>query len=223
LKKNIELAPSLLSCNFGNIEKEISLAEKAGCRFIHWDVMDGHFVPNISVGVPVISCLREKSRLIFDVHLMIEEPLKFIESFSKAGSDILTFHIETVKDPLSIIEEIKKNNIKAGIALNPNTPLNTIIKILDKVDLVLIMSVNPGFGAQSFIPEVIPKIREISQIIKRENLKLLLEVDGGINFTTVKEVLKAGANLIVAGSSIYHSKEPENTIKKYLEIFKEYQ
>ncbi|MBU2600036.1 ribulose-phosphate 3-epimerase [bacterium] len=219
----MELAPSLLSCDFSYLEKEIRMAEEAGCRYIHWDVMDGHFVPNITVGIPVIASLRKKSNLIFDVHLMIEDPDKFVKPFKEAGSNIITFHIETIKNPDEIIDSIKKMGVKVGVAIIPSTPLESIYGILDKVDLVLIMTVNPGFGGQSFLPEVIPKIEKLKSIMKDRNLNFLLEVDGGINLKTVTKVLKAGANLIVAGSSIYHSKDPKETIQRYKDIFISFQ
>lgn len=220
--KNIELVPSLLSCNFGHIEKEIEMIVEAGCQYIHWDVMDGHFVPNISLGVPVIASLREKCSIIFDVHLMIENPQAFIEPFQKAGSDIITFHIETTDNPKQIINDIKSKGVKAGVAVNPYTPLKSIYEILDNVDLVLLMTVNPGFGAQSFISEVLPKIETLRNIMKSRSLSFLLEVDGGINLQTVTGVLKAGADLIVAGSSVFHSKNPQETIQKYKKIFEKY-
>ncbi|MDI6786183.1 MAG: ribulose-phosphate 3-epimerase [bacterium] len=220
--KKIELAPSLLSCDFGHIEKEIQMAVEAGCQYIHWDVMDGHFVPNISLGVPVIASLRKKCNIIFDVHLMIENPQAFIEPFQKAGSDIITFHIETTDNPKQIINDIKSKKIKAGVSINPYTPIESVYEILDSVDLILLMTVNPGFGAQSFIPEVLPKIKTLRNIIESRNLSFLLEVDGGINLQTVTEVLDAGANLIVAGSSIYHSKDPKKTIQQFKEIFEKY-
>lgn len=220
--KKIELVPSLLSCDFGHIEKEIRMVAEAGCRYIHWDVMDGHFVPNISLGVPVIASLREKCSIIFDVHLMIENPQAFIELFQKAGSDIITFHIETTDNPRQIINDIKSKGVKAGVAVNPYTPLENIYEILDKVDLVLLMTVNPGFGSQSFIPEVLSKIEALRSIKESRSLDFLLEVDGGINLQTVTEVLKAGADLIVAGSSVFHSKNPQETIQQYKNIFEKY-
>lgn len=220
--KNPELAPSLLSCNFGHIEKEIQMVAEAGCQYIHWDVMDGHFVPNISLGAPVIENLRSKCHLIFDVHLMVKNPQLFIEPFQKAGSNIITFHIEATDNPKQIINSIKSKGIKAGIAVNPSTSLESIYEILSDVDLVLLMTVNPGFGAQSFIPEVLPKISKLRSIKDSRNLDFLLEVDGGINLQTVIRVLEAGAELIVAGSSIYHSEDPKKTIQEFKKVFEKY-
>lgn len=194
------IAPSLLAANFCELEKELKLVKEAGAKYIHLDVMDGSFVPNISFGLPVIESIRKVSDLVFDVHLMIEKPEKYIDDFVKAGADIITFHIEATKHAHSVIQQIKKHNIKAGIAINPATSVELIKPIIDDVDMVLVMTVNPGFGGQKFIPSTLQKIKEVRTL--KPNIDI--EVDGGINNETAKLVLEAGANILVAGSYIFN-------------------
>ena len=202
----IKVAPSILSADFGNLEEEIYKIDNAGCDYIHCDVMDGHFVPNISFGPEIIKRIRKYTKKTLDVHLMIKPVFQYIEVFSKAGSDILTFHIEAEENPFDTIRKIKELNMKVGIAIKPSTSVTTIEKFIDNVDLVLIMTVEPGFGGQKFIQSQISKIEEIKKIISKMSLKTEIEVDGGINDLTGKDCVNAGANVLVAGSYIFNEK-----------------
>ena len=195
----MEIAPSILSADFSNLGKDIKTCGTSGANIIHIDVMDGHFVPNITIGPAVISSLRKKSKMIFDTHLMISDPDKYVEPFARAGSNWLTFHIEAAKNPVKLIKKIKALGVKAGISLNPGTPVSRIKKYLGYVDLVLIMSVNPGFGGQIFMPSALPKIREL----EKEKNKFKISVDGGINFDTIVAVAQAGADIAVVGNSVF--------------------
>lgn len=200
MKKTL-IAPSILACDFANVEKEIRSIEKAGADWIHVDVMDGHFVPNITIGVPVVSSLRKITKLPLDVHLMIENPGKFIEPFAKAGSDILTIHIEAERNAAELLKKIRSIGIKAGISLKPATPLSKIFGVLDHADMVLVMSVNPGFGGQKFMPSALGKISALRKIYKKD-----IQVDGGINKDTARRCVAAGANILVAGTAIFGQK-----------------
>lgn len=217
LDKNFYLSPSLLSADFSCLKEQIRLVEESGCEWLHLDVMDGHFVPNITFGPIVIKSLRSSTNLIFDTHLMIENPDKYITDFVKAGSDIITVHQETCTHLHRTLCFIKDHNIKAGVALNPSTPINTIFHILDCIDLILIMTVNPGFGGQKFISSMLPKIKDIRQVLDRDYPNIILEVDGGINLNTLPILIKAGANAFVAGSAIFDN-DIKETIKKFKEI-----
>lgn len=209
----IKIAPSVLSADLGALVKDIEKVEDAA-DWLHWDIMDGHFVDNLTFGPQVVSNIRKKSRLFFDVHLMITNPDKFIPKFIEAGADLVTFHAEVTDDLRPNIQTIKASGIKAGVVINPPTPLNKIYPVLEEIDVVLIMTVNPGFSGQGFIYEVLPKIEELSKIITQRNLKLELEVDGGINLDTAYEVVKRGANVLVAGSFVYQGKtEPKEAIR----------
>ena len=199
--KFMKVSPSMLACDFSNMEKEIKKIKNAD--MVHMDVMDGNFVPNISFGSDIIKSLRSKSLLPFDTHLMIDHPLKYIKSFADAGSDIITFHIESKSDTLSTINEIRKYNKKVGISLKPNTRPDVLIPFLDKIDLVLIMTVEPGFGGQSFMHDQLPKIAELRQEIDKRGLACELEVDGGVDPVTAKLVKDAGATVLVAGSAVF--------------------
>ena len=211
MSKKIYLAPSLLSANFLRLEKELEDIEKAGCKYLHLDVMDGQYVPNISFGMPVIKSLKKScSNLIFDVHLMVEEPGRFIDDFVQAGADIITVHVEACKHLDRTLSQIRDAGVKVGVTLNPATSLDTINYVLDKVDQVLIMSVNPGFGNQSFINYSLDKIRELKNMIDKRNLNIDIEVDGGIKLNNIDEVLDAGANIIVAGSAVFGENTFEN-------------
>lgn len=209
----IKIAPSVLSADIGQLAREIEKIEDSA-DWLHWDIMDGHFVDNLTFGPHVVANIRKKSKLFFDVHLMITNPDKFIPKFIDAGADLITFHAEVTDDLMSNIQSIKNRGIKAGVAINPPTSLDNIYPVLDKIDVALIMTVNPGFSGQGFIYDVLPKIEELSKIINQRNLNLDLEVDGGINLNTAQEVIKRGANVLVAGSFVYKSEQqPEEVIK----------
>ena len=199
----IKIAPSILASDFSKLGEEIAKVEQAGADMIHIDVMDGHFVPNISIGPPVVKCLRKITKLPFDVHLMIDNADLFIDSFIEAGADILSVHIEGNPHIHRTIQHIKQKGVKASIALNPSTPLNSLEWLLDDLDMVLIMTVNPGFGGQSFIEEMTGKVREFKRMIQQKGKKIDIEVDGGIDTENVYRITEAGANVLVAGTAIF--------------------
>ncbi len=208
----IKIAPSILTWDFTEIGRTLKIIEKSGINMLHLDVMDGHFVPNITFGPAMVKSIRKKTGLILDVHLMIEEPEKYISIFKEAGADIVTVHVETVSKLNSIIRLIRKEGLRVGVSLNPKTSLNTIKKYLPEIDMVLLMTVNPGFGGQEFIKSVLPKIRELRKAVLRKGLKLDIEVDGGINLKTAPMAVKAGANIVVAGNYLYKSRNMLNTV-----------
>ena len=208
----ILIAPSILSADGGRLSEEIAAVEKAGADWIHVDVMDGHFVPNITMGPGIISALRKTTKLPFDVHLMIENPENYIESFAKAGADIITVHVEAANHLHRMIDLIKKCGKKAGVSLNPTTPLTRIENIFRDIELLLVMTVNPGFGGQKFIENTLPKISRASQMLKGLPNKPLLEVDGGVNLQNIKSIVEAGAHVIVAGASIFGTSDYQKTI-----------
>lgn len=214
----IKLAPSILAADFSKLGEEIELIDKAGADYIHIDVMDGSYVPSISLGMPVIESIRPLTSKPFDVHLMIKEPDRYVEEFAKIGSDIITVHAEACLHLDSTIQKIKKLGKKAGVVLNPATSLTVLDYVLEEVDMVLLMSVNPGFGGQAYIPYVTKKIAMLREISDRRGLKLDIEVDGGVSLSNINEILNAGANVIVAGSSVYKGNPIEN-IKAFKEIF----
>ena len=214
------LSPSLLSADVGNLAAELSALEAAGLQWVHWDVMDGRFVPNITFGQHVIRQLRKRSGLFFDVHLMIEEPGRYIDDLAEVGADLITVHAEACKHLDRTIEAIKEKGLLAGVALNPATPLSAIEWILPKVDMVLIMSVNPGFGGQKLIPYTVEKVRALKKMIDERGLKTDIEVDGGVNLENVTEVMDAGANIIVAGSAVFKGDISEN-VERFLDVLKE--
>ncbi len=216
----IHLAPSILAADFANLEKEIKRVQEVGVEYIHVDVMDGQFVPNITIGIPVVKALRQHITGIMDVHLMVEEPDRFLKDFKEAGADILTVHIEATKHIHRTIQCIHDLGIKAGVAINPGTPVSQLEPIMDDVDLILIMSVNPGFGGQKFIPYSLEKLRQVKAYLAKSQRNILVEVDGGATLDNVKELIEAGANLIVAGSSVYQGEQTAENAKGFLELFK---
>lgn len=211
------LSPSILSADFSRLGEQIKELDEAGAQYVHIDVMDGMFVPSISFGMPIIHAIRGCSDRIFDVHLMIEEPGRYIADFAEAGADLITVHAESCKHLDRTIESIKERGLLAGVALNPATPVSAISCLLEKVDMVLIMTVNPGFGGQKLIPYTVDKVRELKQLLDEKGLKTDIEVDGGINLSNVREVMEAGANIIVAGSAVFSGNVTENT-ENFLKI-----
>ena len=216
--KKIQISPSILSADFSQLGKEIKRLEEGGADLIHVDVMDGHFVPNLTIGPPVIKALKKNCSIKFDVHLMISPVHKYIEAYSNAGADIITIHPEATDDLSASISKIKELKKKAGVSLNPETRVEVIKDYLDQIDLVLIMSVNPGFGGQKFMPEVLNKIKELKEIQKNRNLDFDIEIDGGINFENSKIAIEAGANILVSGTTVFNSNNGD--IKKNIDTLK---
>lgn len=214
------LSPSILSADFANLGEQIKKLDEAGAQYVHIDVMDGSFVPNISFAFPVIKAIRGLTDRLFDVHLMIEEPIRFIDEFAAAGADIITVHTEACTHLDRTIEAIKEKGLIAGVALNPATPLSAIEYVLPKVDMVLIMTVNPGFGGQKLIPYTIDKVAHLKQMLEQTGNKADIEVDGGINLENCEKLLDAGANIIVAGSAVF-SGELEENVCRFLDILSE--
>ncbi len=217
----IKISPSVLACDFSRLGAEAKKVEEGGAEYLHLDVMDGHFVPNISFGAPVISSIRSLTNLFFDVHLMISNPLKYIDDFKKAGADLITFHIESDSPVEETLDKIHAVGCKTGLSIKPATPASAVFPYLDKIDMVLVMTVEPGFGGQSFMFDTMDKVTAIREEINRRNLATDIEVDGGINPETVKVAAKAGANVFVAGSAVFKAENPAqmiNTLKKNTEI-----
>jgi len=204
----VAIAPSILAANFAALDEAIGAAERGGAEIIHVDVMDGHFVPNISVGVPVVASLRKATRLPLDVHLMIENPELYIPAFAEAGADMISVHQEATPHLDRALEMIREHGKKAGAVINPSTPVETLSEVMDRVDYILAMSVNPGFGGQSFIPNSLEKIRKLRAMRERYNANYRIEVDGGIDLGNVAQIVRAGAQILVAGTSIFHTADP---------------
>ena len=213
----IKLAPSILSADFARLLEDVKKVEKAGCEYLHIDVMDGHFVPNITLGPGIVKSIRKDVNMVFDAHLMIENPDNYIKEFADAGCDIIVVHQEACTHLHRTIQNIKSHGIKAGVALNPATPIETIKYVLQDVDMVLLMSVNPGFGGQSYIPVVTEKIKELKALIDEMNLDIDIEVDGGVKPSNIAEVVNAGANVIVAGSAIFNAGNIDEAVKSLRE------
>ena len=216
--KKIQISPSILSADFSQLANEIKRLEEGGADMIHVDVMDGHFVPNLTIGPPVIKSLKKHSSILFDVHLMISPVHKYIEAYADAGADIITIHPEATDDLQKSIDKIKQFNKKVGVSLNPKSKIELIEKNLNQIDLVLIMSVNPGFGGQKFMPEVLQKIKDLDNIRKKQNFNFDIEIDGGINFDNSKLAIEAGANILVSGTTIFKSNN--GNIKKNIDLLR---
>ncbi|WP_413853686.1 ribulose-phosphate 3-epimerase [Candidatus Ruminimicrobium bovinum] len=216
--KKYLIAPSILSANFANLQKDIALVENTGADWLHIDVMDGHFVPNITIGPGVVKNIKKYSKLFFDVHLMISEPEKYWENFYKAGADLIVFHQEVLTDKKVLLETIKKSGIKAGVSIKPKTSVEAIKDILPITDVVLVMTVEPGFGGQSFMADMLPKITQLRNLIDVNKYNCLIEVDGGINVETAKQCLKAGADVLVSGNSIFAAKNPTEALQNLKNI-----
>ena len=217
------ISPSLLSANFANLQADIEQINRSDADWLHIDIMDGVFVPNISFGIPVIQGIRKASNMVFDAHLMIVDPERYVEQFRKAGADIINFHVEATKDPAGCIAKIKESGAKVGITIKPKTPVETIKPFLKDVDMVLVMTVEPGFGGQKFMADQVPKIAQLAAWKKELGLSYDIQVDGGITLDNVREVLDAGANVIVAGSAVFGKEDIAGAAKGFMEIFKEYE
>ena len=216
--KKIQISPSILSADFSQLGNEIKRLEEGGADMIHLDVMDGHFVPNLTMGAPIIKALRKYTKLPFDVHLMISPVHKYIEAYADAGADIITIHPEATENLEESILKIKSLNKKVGVSLNPESKLDLITNYLEKIDLVLIMSVNPGFGGQKFMPEVLDKVKQLKEIKSKNNMNFDIEIDGGINFDNCQSAIEAGANILVSGTTVFKSNNGD--IKKNINLLK---
>ncbi len=205
----IKISPSILSCDFSKLGQDVAKAENGGAEYLHIDVMDGLFVPNISFGAPIQKAIRKQSKMVFDTHLMIVDPIRYIEDFVKAGSDIITIHLESCDNVAEVLDKIHSHGLKAGLSIKPKTPVEDVIPFIDKIDMLLIMSVEPGFGGQSFIPQSLEKIRKARELFPN----LDIEVDGGINADNIGEIVKNGANIIVAGSSVFGFEDVASAIQ----------
>lgn len=210
----IKIAPSILAADFSKLAEEVKEVEAAGAELIHIDVMDGHFVPNITMGAIVVEALRPVTKLPLDVHLMIENPNMYIEQFAKAGADYITVHVEACPHLHRTLQLIKSYGVKSGVVLNPHTPVETILHVLDEIDLVLFMTVNPGFGGQKFIHSVVPKVKQLADIIRERGLPIEIEIDGGINEETIVPCAEAGATIFVAGSAIYNAPDRAEALRR---------
>lgn len=216
------LAPSLLAADFKNLDRELTLIQDNGAEYLHFDVMDGMFVPSISFGMPVLQSIKPITKIVCDAHLMVQEPIRYVEAFAKAGADLITVHVEACEDVLATIAKIKECGCKVGVSICPETPVSAVEGLLDKIDMVLIMSVHPGFGGQKFIPESLEKISAVRKMINEKGLNVDVQVDGGIYTHNVEDVVKAGANIIVAGSAVFNGDVAQNT-KDMLALIKKYE
>ncbi len=214
------LSPSILSADFAELKKDVQALEKSGCEYVHIDVMDGHFVPNMSFGAPIVKAIRKHTKGVFDVHLMISDPNKYLEDFVKAGADIITFHLEAVEDSAALIKRIKEYGIKACVSVKPNTPIEEVYPYLENLDMVLIMTVEPGFGGQKFIEPMMEKIYKLKEEIDRRGLNVDIEADGGIGLDNVAKVVKAGVNVVVAGSAIFNTDDLYKRVQEFREAVK---
>lgn len=219
---NYILAPSILAADFNNLGEEMKKTERNGAQYIHFDVMDGMFVPSISFGMPVLKSIHDTTEQIMDAHLMVQEPIRYIEAFKEAGADIVTIHLEACENVEETIAKIRECGMKVGLSICPETSEKEVEHLLSKIDMLLVMSVHPGFGGQKFIPESLDKIRAIRKMIEEQELNIDIQVDGGIYLTNVREVLDAGANIIVAGSAVFKGEPAQNT-KEFMEILKSYE
>lgn len=217
----IKLAPSILTADFADLKEEVKKVEENGATYLHLDVMDGHFVPNMSFGAPIVKSIRKITDMTLDVHLMITNPLSYVKSFSDAGADIINFHYECSDNIDEVINEILKNGKKAGITVKPDTDIESIYKYLDRISMVLIMSVYPGFGGQKFMPDMLEKVTKLKDYCLKNNLDIEIEIDGGANMTNVEDIIKSGVNVIVVGSEIYNENGADVNTKKYVSFFNE--
>ena len=220
--RNYVLSPSILAADFKVLGQEMKKTEENGAAYIHFDVMDGQFVPNITFGMPVLASIHDATEQFMDVHLMVQEPIRYVEAFQKAGADYVTVHLEACEDVKTTLDKIHACGMKAGLAVNPETDVKELVPYMEDVEMILIMSVQPGFGGQKFIPESLDKIREVRAMLNEKNLETDIQVDGGIYVENVREVLDAGANVIVAGSAVFRGDAGENTAK-FMEILKSYE
>jgi len=217
-----KLSPSMLSADFGNLNDQIKIIEDAGAQYLHIDVMDGVFVPNISFGAPVYKSIRKNSKMIFDVHLMIVEPERYIEDFVKAGADIVNFHVEATDNPKAVIDKIKSYGIKTGITIKPKTDISAVIPYLSDVDLVLVMTVEPGFGGQKLMPDCLDKITELKKIREENSFSFEIEVDGGVGIKNIREVMNSGVDVVVAGSAVFGADDITGAVYDLLKVIREY-
>jgi len=219
--KQKKISPSLLSANFSNLEKDIKMLEEGGAHLLHLDVMDGHFVPNITMGPVIVEAINEVANIPLDVHLMIDDPDFYVDAFIDAGADYLTIHAEATPHLHRVVQKIKARGVKAGVSLNPHTPISILENVLDDIDLILIMSVNPGFGGQSFIPNTINKLQKLQAMLKEHNVEHIeVEVDGGIKIDNIKEVSDAGCDIFVSGSGIFKAEDPKTMIVDMIDVLK---